>query len=163
MDFKLKDVLEAIGPTASLIFAAWIFLTFLQQRYSAAYERYRSLIQEYRSDHLNEPRRASIKSQILLYKRRCQHMKLATNLGAYAAICLILTLICGALNAMVETLDFLKYVGTASALLGLLLVIAAAILVITENTLIQRAIDSELSDIPGLAIAADVLPSTTRK
>jgi hypothetical protein len=36
--FELKDVREAIGPTASLLFAAWIFLSFLRERYVAANE-----------------------------------------------------------------------------------------------------------------------------
>ncbi len=29
--FELKDLLSAVGPTASLIFAAWIFLSFLPE------------------------------------------------------------------------------------------------------------------------------------
>ena len=32
MNFELSDVLKAIGPAASIIFAAWIFTGFLQQR-----------------------------------------------------------------------------------------------------------------------------------
>jgi hypothetical protein len=38
---ELSDVLKAIGPAASIIFAAWIFMGFLQQRYDAAVSRYR--------------------------------------------------------------------------------------------------------------------------
>jgi hypothetical protein len=48
MEFKLKDVLDAVGPTASLIFAAWIYLSFLQQRYSSGYQNYRDLVSMYR-------------------------------------------------------------------------------------------------------------------
>src|SRR5436305_1444599 len=36
VQFDLKDLLQAIGPTASLVFAAWIFLSFLESRYVAA-------------------------------------------------------------------------------------------------------------------------------
>jgi hypothetical protein len=48
MPFQLSDVLKAIGPTASIIFAAWIFLSFLQTRYDSAVERYRGLLASYR-------------------------------------------------------------------------------------------------------------------
>ena len=51
MDFELKDLLEAIGPNATLIFAAWIFLSFLQQRYTAAYDRYRALVPRQRGQY----------------------------------------------------------------------------------------------------------------
>jgi hypothetical protein len=80
-EFDLKDLLEAVGPTASLIFAAWIFLTFLQARYTAAYERFRALIAELRSHRGQDQRRTSLRQQILLYKRRCEQMRLATNIG----------------------------------------------------------------------------------
>jgi Protein of unknown function (DUF2721) len=153
MDFKLKDVLDAIGPTAALVFAAWIFLSFLQQRYVAAYDRYRLLIRDYREAQQAEQRRQNIKDQILLYKRRCQQMRIATNLGVIAALFLLLTLVLGAVNAMFPNLDFLKYPGAASAVIGLCLVIVSAVIVIMENTLIQHAIESELADIPDLAEA----------
>jgi F0F1-type ATP synthase assembly protein I len=154
MDFKLKEVLEAIGPTASLVFASWIFLSYLEQRYSAAYTRYRALINDYREnmEHAHEHRKGSVKGQIVLYKRRCEQMKLATNLGVIAAIFLLLTLITGALNAAMKDWDFLKYIGTVSALIGLVLVMGAAVLVVMENNLIQMAIDSEVADLP------DVVP-----
>ena len=48
MPFKLKELLDAIGQAAAVVFAAWIFMGFLQQRYAAAYERYRSLVAEVR-------------------------------------------------------------------------------------------------------------------
>ena len=42
----LPDILKVVGPSAAIIFAAWIFMGFLQQRYDAAVERYRSAIDE---------------------------------------------------------------------------------------------------------------------
>jgi hypothetical protein len=63
MDFELKDVLGAIGPSASIVFAAWIFMGFLQQRYTAAYERYRSLIEDYRNGRLSLERRGTSKTR----------------------------------------------------------------------------------------------------
>src|SRR4051812_48142278 len=110
--YSLKDVLTAVGPTASLIFAAWIFLSFLQERYTTAYERYRSLISEYRQGNLHDQRKRSVRDQILLYKHRCEQMRLATNIGVISAIILISTLITAALNTVFPQATILKYLST---------------------------------------------------
>lgn len=151
MSFNLKDVLSAIGPAASIVFAAWIFMGFLQQRYTAAHERYRSLISQYRNGDSSGDRHGNIKDQVKIYKRRFELMKTATNIGLMAAILLISALIAGALDVVFPGFSPLKYVGTGCALAGLALVIVGAVLVIMENSIIQRAIDSELLDVPDLA------------
>src|ERR1700712_916899 len=97
LNFALKDLLEAIGPTASLVFAAWIFLSFLQSRYVAAFERFRELTDEYRNG-VEGRRGQSIRTQIQLYRRRCDWMRWATNLGVISEILLIATLILGGFN-----------------------------------------------------------------
>jgi hypothetical protein len=149
-DFDLKDLLQAIGPTASLIFAAWIFLTFLQARYTAAYERYRALIAELRTRQEQDKRRDSLRDQILTYKRRCEQMRLATNIGVTSAILLIIALICAALGTMYDTISAWKYLTACCAIAGLLLVICAAVCVLVENFGLQRLLESDLSDIPEL-------------
>jgi len=152
MNFELKDVLTAIGPTASIVFAAWIFMGFLQQRYTAAYGLYRSLIEDCRNGRLSAERRGNIKDQVMLYKRRCELMKVATNLGLAAAILLITTLIAATVNSVFSQLSpLLRWLGAGCAVAGLGLVIVAAALVIVENSIIQRALDSELLDVPDLA------------
>jgi hypothetical protein len=151
--FALKDLLEAVGPTASLIFAAWIFLSFLQQRYVTAYEHYRQLIAEFRSHEQRDRRRESLGQQVLEYKRRCEQMRLATQVGVLAAICLISAIVLAAVNAIAQV-GALKYLCAAGAIGGLLLVIWAAILVLMENARLQIIIDSDLSDIPDLRTAA---------
>jgi hypothetical protein len=55
MQFEMKDVLSSAGPAASLIFAAWIFLQLLNSRYDAAFDRYRSLVSEYRDKQQERP------------------------------------------------------------------------------------------------------------
>jgi hypothetical protein len=70
MDFDLKDVLEAIGPSAALVFASWIFLGFLEQRYVAAYERFRKLVEEYRANQSSKTRHQNLRDQIRLYRVR---------------------------------------------------------------------------------------------
>jgi hypothetical protein len=152
--FDLKDVLQAVGPTASLIFAAWIFLSYLQQRYSSSYERYRALIDEFRHHPEKDQRHASLLEQILEYKRRCQQMRLATHIGLLAAIILISSIIFAALNMIDDDIAAFKFLSAGLAILGLLLVIWAAILVILENLRLQLIIDSDLSDVPELEQAA---------
>jgi hypothetical protein len=145
VDFELKDVMDAVGPSAALAFAAWLFLQLLQQRYSAAYSRYRELVNLFRQDAQGR-RREIIKEEIDIYKKRVMYMMYATNIGMTAAILLLLSLVISGLNAMVK-LDWLKYIGAPSILLGLLLVIPAAILVIRENLLIRKPIEAELADL----------------
>jgi uncharacterized membrane protein YraQ (UPF0718 family) len=147
--FELKDFMEAVGPTASLIFASWIFLSFLQARYSAAYSRYRELIQEYREHgQRDKSHQQSIARQIPLYKQRCEQMRTATNVGVVAAIVLIAAVMAAGLQVVLPDLAAFKYIGALAALVGLALVIIAAVYVVRENTLIQHAIDDEISDLP---------------
>lgn len=146
--FSLKDVLEVVGTTASLVFASWLFLSLLQQRYSSGFDRYRELVEMYRKG-LEGPRKQVVREQILLYKVRIRYMRYSTNLGLGAAVLLILSLMMGALEAMVGG-DLVKYAGTVCVLLGLAMVIVAALLMAAENLLIVKAIDSELTDIADL-------------
>jgi hypothetical protein len=147
MNFDPDDFMKAIGPNASLIFAAWIFLTFLQARYTNAYERYRALVEQYRSSSDGDKRHRNVKAQVFLYKRRCDQMRNATNIGVIAAILLIVSLIASGLGVIFSEASFLKYVIAASSLLGLVLVICAAALVIMENSSIREVLDNETSDL----------------
>jgi hypothetical protein len=151
MDFQLKDILTAIGPTASIVFAAWISVTVLQERYTAAFQRYRSLIQECRDGHVSGDRHANVREQVLLYKRRFEMMGRAINLGLLAAILLITTLIGGALNVVFPNWPVVQGLSTGCAMVGFILVILAAVLVIRENSIVKRALAAELLDLPELA------------
>jgi hypothetical protein len=99
LHFELKDLLQAIGPTASLVFAAWIFLGFLETRYVAAFERYGELADDYRKG-VPGRRHDAVQSQIRLYRRRCEWIRLSTNIGVVSAIALLCTLILAALNVI---------------------------------------------------------------
>jgi hypothetical protein len=98
---QLGDVLKAIGPNASIVFAAWIFMGFLQQRYDNATNRYREAVADYRSNEHKDDRTGNLKDQILLYRRRCLLMQWATLVGLVAAILLIAALIFGALDVVI--------------------------------------------------------------
>ena len=151
MHIDVPAILQAIGPAASIIFAAWIFMGFVQQRYDAAVDRYRETIAQYRRTDVPDARRTNIRDQIILYKRRCELMALATILGLVAAILLILTLIAGELNIIFPATQPLKYVCACSALAGFALVIAAAVIIIVESRITFRQLATELLDVPDLA------------
>src|SRR3954469_14906874 len=128
MEFALSDVLKAIGPTASIIFAAWIFMGFLQQRYDAAVERYREMIGKYREVDLSSTRRENAQDQIMRYKRRCDLMNYSCLTGLLSAVMLILTIIFAEVDVIFPGTGFVKYISSAAALLGFVLVILASAL-----------------------------------
>lgn len=120
MDFELKDVMEAVGPSAALAFAAWLFLQLLQQRYTSAYTRYREMVDNFRTG-VEGKRRDVIKSEILIYRKRVLYMLYATNTGMVAAILLLLALISSGLDAVFKW-DWLKYIGATGIVVGVALV-----------------------------------------
>ena len=151
MDLDLANILKVIGPAASIIFAAWIFMGFLQARYDAAVERYRDLIDRHRTSELSGSRKTNMRDQIVCYKRRCVLMSRASSFGLVSAILVIFTLIAAELALIFQNATFLKYLSAGSALLGFSLVIVATIFVILEGRITHRQIDSELLDVPDLA------------
>jgi hypothetical protein len=145
MDFELKDVMEAVGPSAALAFAAWLFLQLLQQRYTAAFERYRDLVEALRNG-ADGKRGEVVKNEIMLYRKRVLYMMHATNIGMVAAMLLLLALISSALNAVFK-LGWLKYIGAPGIVLGFSLVVVACVFVIIENSMIKKPIEAELHDL----------------
>jgi hypothetical protein len=152
---QLGDVLKAIGPNASIVFAAWIFMGFLQQRYDSAIDRYREAVADYRANEHADERAGNLKDQILSYRRRCKLMERATLVGLVAAILLIATLIFGAWDVIIPRKPFIAIAGTASAIIGFALVIVAACMVIAEGRIMHRQLDDELRDVGDLADGAD--------
>jgi hypothetical protein len=63
MNLDLAKVLTTVGPAASIIFAAWIFVAFLQTRYDAAVERYRDLIEKFRTSTFLEAERQTCRTR----------------------------------------------------------------------------------------------------
>lgn len=151
METDVSGILKAIGPAASMIFAAWIFVGFLQQRYDSTVARYKQFIEQYRTDDIADPRRANIKDQILVLKRRCELMSRANTLGLASAILLIISLMAGELNIMFPSLSTLKYITVGSSLLGFTLVIVGTTFLIVEGRVTRRQLGTELLDVPDLA------------
>jgi hypothetical protein len=157
-NFDLTSVLKVIGPAASIIFAAWIFMGFVQQRYDAAVDRYRSIIGQYRSNELSSERRGNIRYQVTVYRRRCILMNSANLIGLISAILLIFCLIMGEMDILVPNVTPIKYLSAGSALLGFTLVIVAAGIIVAEGLVARRQLDSELLDVSDLAEAAHQRP-----
>ncbi|MBV9890173.1 MAG: DUF2721 domain-containing protein [Rhizobacter sp.] len=150
MSFQFKDVMAAVGPAAGLMFASWLFLSFLGQRYVAAFERYRSLVDEYRQDphgQANGARHDNVGRQIALYRRRCDQMRWATTLGLVSSILLVAALIFGVADVVVPKMPWIQLAGTAAAVLGLGFVIAASGIVLAENGAVRHALDDEVQDL----------------
>lgn len=81
---------------------------------------YRKLIQECRERKMEHPRSANVKAQVLLFRRRFELMRQATNVGLVAAILLISTLLGGAANAVFPRLPAIPVISAARAILGFL-------------------------------------------
>jgi hypothetical protein len=151
MNYEMSDILKAVGPSASIIFAAWIFMGFLQQRYDAAITRYRQAISDFRTNEHGSDRHDNIREQILIYKRRCELMNYACQTGLTAAGLFLITLLAGEGAVIFGDLAVFTITGSAAVFLGMLLVIAAAVLVFWESSYTPLQLDAELLDVPGLA------------
>ena len=148
---QLGDVLKAIGPNASIVFAAWIFMGFLQQRYDNALGRYQSAVGDYRSNNHDSQRADNLKAQVIAYRRRCRIMGRASIIGLVAAILLISSLIFSAIDAIMPNIIMITCGGILAAIIGFILVIVAALMVIVEGWIVERQIDDELRDVSILA------------
>jgi ferric-dicitrate binding protein FerR (iron transport regulator) len=146
----MDDILQSVGPAASLIFAAWIFLSFLQQRYVAAFQQYRSLVDGFRQHEGNPVRRDALEAQVRSYRRRCDLMRWSTNVGAVAAICFLVGLLAGLADSLKPLHDSLTAIGAGAIALGFLLVIIAAVITLIENTMSAPSLDDEVRDLEAL-------------
>ena len=147
---QLSDFLKAIGPNAAIVFAAWIFMGFLQQRYDSAVDRFRDAVGDFRSHAHKGDRSHNLKDQILLYRRRCRLMGWATLVGLVSAILLISSLIFGGLDVIAPHRPWILFGGVSTSFLGFALVITAAAIVIVEGLIVNRQLDDETRDVPDL-------------
>ena len=137
MDFKLKKMMEMVGPSAVLAYAAWRLMQLLEQRHDAACTRYRELVEAFRKGAAGKRRDLGI------CRKRAVHVLNATNIGVMAAFLLLLSLTISTLDAVFKA-DWLKLFGAPLNMLRLLLVIPAAILVIADRMLAQKRREAEL-------------------
>lgn len=124
--FQLQQVPAAVGPGASIVVAATIFLAYLQSHYSTAFHFYWPLVQHGRDHGVEDTRGRDVRAPVLLIKQHFELMRLATTLGLVAMILLIATLISGTVTAVLPSAQALNVIGALTAVAGFALVIAAA-------------------------------------
>ena len=146
MAFKLKKVMEMVGPSAALAFAAWL-LQLLEQRHAATQTRYRELIDAFRNG-ADGRSGVIMKDDIDAYRQRTRSMFCATRIGMTAGFLLLLSLMIGTPDAVLEA-DWPKLFGAPANMLRLLLVIPAAVLVIAENAMTRKRQGAGLGDRSG--------------
>lgn len=151
MSIDIGSILKSIGPGASIVFAAWIFMGFVQQRYDAAVDRYRAMTGQYCSGEESGTRQSNLKDQIRTVKRRCELMHYANTTGLLSAILLIFTLITASLGMMFTRISLFVYASAFAMIGGFALVMIAALCVLVESTIVRRQIDGELLDVEDLA------------
>jgi len=150
MSFDLKEVLNTAGPTATLVFASWLFLQLVTMRFEGVTQRYEKLVEELRAGHCDRRRKDSLLALINLHRKRCEHMQRAMNLGLVAAMLLVASLLLAALYLTMGT-AVLKLATLVASLTGLTLIIAGSALVILESNLGMKTLVRQFDDVPELA------------
>lgn len=133
--FQLKKVMAALKPSAALALTAWL-LQLLEQRHAATHTRYRELVDALRHGAEGQ-RRATIGDDSGIHRKPAKRMLCATHIGMTAVFLLLLSLMIGTLDAVLEA-DWPKLFGAPANMLRLLLVVPAAILVLIENTMRKK-------------------------
>jgi hypothetical protein len=151
MHINVGDIFKAVGPAASIIFAAWIFVSFLQVRYDSAVERYLDMIKQYRGNEVSASRRDLLKEEILTYRRRCALMNMASVAGLTSAIILVLSLVSGVVVLVFPALTAVGTLCILLAVLGFLTIIFATAIVMVEGSIIHTQLERQLLDLPEIA------------
>ena len=146
-DYKLTDLLSSAGATIGIIIGGTIFLQFLSSKYTELTGNLRSLTADYRNRDDNEPRHAPLRQQIRLYGRRLILLHWAATLGAVALLSLLASVLAGALSMIFTTSRTIQFLGTASLVIGLLLVAGAVALEVVETVVARKEIANEIADL----------------
>jgi hypothetical protein len=146
--FDLKDVLNTAAPTASLIFASWLFLQLVSSRYEATIVRYERAMEELRGE-CPPPRRDTVLAVARLHGRRFHHMERAMSLGLLAATFLVSSLGMASFQLMTGA-TWLNFTTMGALITGLVLLVVCALLTMAENGLGRRTLLLERADVPEL-------------
>lgn len=154
---NLTHLISAAVAPVVLISAAAILLSGYSAKYGSVSDRMRDLTGEYRRTDTPAPRRAVIKIQLLLFRRRIIAVWAASALLSIALLLFLGTV----LSVILSTHEArLGWVGAACLVSGLVLMVGAVSLELYEIRLARFAVDAELSDIfgedePGGAVMKD--------
>jgi hypothetical protein len=141
VEVDLKDVLNAAGPTATLLFASWIFLGYLNSRLSDSQKRF--------NDH--DARHKSIYDQIKQNRKRCDLLFLATNDALRGAYFMFATIATGIISIATQQPPWLCIFNLCCALSGLVFLVLSVGKALAENKLLHQSITSEVADVPEFA------------
>jgi len=141
---NLSSLISAAVAPVVLVSAAALLLSGYSAKYGNISDRMRDLTGEYRRADTTEARRALLKRQLLLFRRRIIAVWAASALLSFALLLFLGTVI----SVIVSTHEArLGWVGAGCLVCGLLLMAGAIMLELYEIRLARLAVDAELSDI----------------
>ena len=157
-EIDLPKMAGVAGSAIGLIIATCIFLSWVSARYIPVFERLRALTGELRICRDETKRRVSLRSQINDYRRRLFLMNRATCCLCLVMIAALTTTILASAAVVLPPKDqmtadqgaavrYLSMIGSATLLIAFTLDAAAVVLMITENRIDRRAIESEVADL----------------
>jgi len=142
--FNLTGLISAAVAPVVLISAAAILLSGYSSKYGNISDRMRDLTGEYRRADTTSARRAGLKTQLLLFRRRVIAVWAASALLSLALLLFLGTVLSVILSRHEARLGL---VGAGCLVCGLLLMVGAISLELVEIRLARFAVDAELSDI----------------
>ena len=160
-EIDLPKIAGVAGSAVGLIIATAIFLSWVTARYVPAFDRYRALTDELRKSQDQNRRRESLREQIHAYRRRLHLMSQTSGLLCWVMVCAVVT-IATASAAMAfppkeqmtageaQALKIVADVGVLAVAAALVLDVIAVMLVLWENRIDRRSIDSEAADLDEL-------------
>jgi len=142
--FNLTNLISAAVAPVVLISAAAILLSGYSSKYGNISDRMRDLTGEYRRTDTTEARRALLKRQLTLFRRR-----IIAVWGASALLSFSLLLFLGTVLSVILSTHAaeLGWVGAGCLVGGLAMMVGAISLELVEIRLARLAVDAELSDI----------------
>lgn len=141
---NLSSLISAAVAPVVLVSAAAILLSSYSAKYGNISDRMRGLTAEYRRAETTETRRALLKRQLLLFRRRIIAVWGASALLSFALLLFLGTVISVILSRHEARLG---WVGAGCLVGGLALMIGAITSELYELRLARLAVDAEMSDI----------------
>jgi hypothetical protein len=145
-DYTLPALLGIAGATIALVIAGAILLQGFHNKYVQLFGHYRGLTGEYRGHEVSDPRRGSLKEQITNYRRRISYINTASVIMGLALLLFLFTIGVASLSVIYPDVRALRVLGTASLFVGLVFIVFAVCLDLTETVLSRRVIGDEVSD-----------------
>jgi hypothetical protein len=149
MEIDMAKVGQAVSGTLPLVIACTIFLHQLVTKLIAGLDVLRRLTTEYRRP--QEPpqgvRKESLKEQIEIYRKRCNHIRFGLSLVTVAELFFLVSIFLTVASLCWPLSSSLAEASGVTIVLGLVLLGWATCHELTENRMLARIIQSEVSDL----------------